>query len=160
MYYWFFKNKFDLISLSLSLSARSDESVGELSLSLIENSFLDTFSRGKLNPRFFALTNDDDIAKSCSEGVSLSILDMDNIKRTLVFLNVLDDSDSSNVVSVLDEADIARFEMGESLNFSSSNFVLKSITNLDFRVRESNSSGIVSNNVRDLVGTNGLGGNL
>jgi hypothetical protein len=155
-------NIFYFLSLSLFLSVlvKSDESVGELSLSLFKNRFLDTISSGKFNPRFFALTNDNNVTKSGSEGVSLGILDMDDIKRTLVLLNVLDDSDSSNVVSVLDEADITRFEMSESLNFSSCNIVLKSITNLDFGVRESNSSGIVSNNVRDLVGTDGLGGNL
>jgi len=106
------------------------------------------------------LTDDNNVAESSSEGVSLGILDMDNIEGTLVFLDVLDDADSSNVVSVLDEANVARLEMGEGLDFSSCNFVLEGITNLDLRVGESDCSGIVGNDVGDLVGTNGLGGNL
>ena len=147
-------------SFLYSLQHNQISSEGELSLSLFEDSFLDTFSGGKFNPRFLALTDDNNVAESSSEGVSLGILDMDNIEGTLVFLDVLDDADSSNVVSVLDETNVAGFKMGEGLDFASCNIVLEGITDLDFRVGESDCSGIVGNDVGDLVGTNGLGGNL
>jgi len=136
------------------------KSIGELSLSLFKDGFLDTFSSGKLDPGFLALADDDDVAESGGEGVALGVLDVDDIERTGVLLDVLDDTDSADVVSVLDEANVARFEMGESLDLSGSNVVLEGITNLDFRVGESDGSSIVSDDVRDLVGTNGLVGNL
>jgi len=132
----------------------------ELSLSLFKDGFLDTISRRKFDPGLLALSDDDDVSESGGESVALGVLDVDDIERTGVFLDVLDDSDSANVVSVLDEANVARFEMSESLDLSGSNIVLEGIANLDFRVRESDGSCIVSDNVRDLVGTNGLVGHL
>ena len=136
------------------------KSIGELSLSLIKNGFLDTISRRKFDPGFLALADDDDVAESGGKSVTLGVLDVDDIERTGVLLDVLDDTDSADVVSVLNEADVTRFEMSESLDLSGSNIVLEGITNLDFGVRESDGSSIVSDNVRDLVGTNGLVGDL
>ena len=60
------------------------------------------------------MADDDDVAESCGESVTLGVLDVDDIERTGVLLDVLDDSDSADVVSVLDEADIARFKVGET----------------------------------------------
>lgn len=50
--------------------------------------------------------------------------------------------------------------MSEVFNLVVNDIVLKGITDLDFGVRESDGSGVVSNDVGNLVGTNSLSGNL
>lgn len=77
-----------------------------------------------------------------------------------MLFNVLDDTDSTDVVTVLDETNITGFQMGEVFDLVVDDVVFKGITDLDFRVGESDSSGVVGNDVRDLVRTNSLGGDL
>lgn len=77
-----------------------------------------------------------------------------------MLFDVLDDTDSTDVVTVLDVANITGFQVSEVFNLVVDDVVFKGVTNLDFGVGESDGSGVVSNDVRDLVGTNSLSGNL
>jgi len=77
-----------------------------------------------------------------------------------MLFNVLDNTNSTNVVTVLDETDITGFQMSEVFDLVVDDVVLKSITDLDFRIGESDGSGVVGNDVRDLVGTNSLSSDL
>lgn len=85
---------------------------------------------------------------------------MADIERTLMLFDVLDDTDSTDVVTVLDVTDVTGFQVRESFNLVVGEVVLEGITDLDFRVGESDGSGVVGNDVGDLVGTNSLSGDL
>jgi hypothetical protein len=92
--------------------------------------------------------------------VTLGVLNVTDIKRTGMLFDVLDDSDSSDVVSVLDEANISGFEMSIAFNLVGRDIVLECIADLDLRVGESDSSGVVGNDVGNLVRTNGFSSNF
>jgi len=77
-----------------------------------------------------------------------------------MLFDVLDDTNSTDVVTVLDVTGVTGFQVSEVFNLVVQEVVFKSITNLDFGVGESDGSGVVGNDVGDLVGTNSLGSNL
>lgn len=77
-----------------------------------------------------------------------------------MLFDVLDDTDSTDVVTVLDVADITGFQVSETFDLVVNEVVLEGITDLDFGVGESDGSGVVGNDVGDLVGTNSLSSDL
>ena len=85
---------------------------------------------------------------------------MDNIETSEMFFNVLDLSNSSDVVSSCNESKMSGL-VGEPFeDLVVFKVVFNGISFVDFWVRESDSSSIVGHNVGNLVGSDSFGLNL
>jgi hypothetical protein len=88
-------------------------------LSLLDERKLDTSLREERNDWLLAFSNDEDVVNSCGEGVSKSVLDVSDIEGAGVLLDVLEDTDSTDVVTTNGQNLSAIFELDQTLNFSS-----------------------------------------
>ena len=59
-------------------------------------SYLDTLALGQTDPWLF-LTNDEDVAFPCSEGVVNGVLDVNDVETTIMSLTVSDDTNTTHV---------------------------------------------------------------
>ena len=77
--------------------------VGESLLSLLSEGKLDTLAREEGDHGLLAFSNNEDVVDSGGEGVTSGVLDVGNIEGAGVLLNVLEDTDSADVVTTDDE---------------------------------------------------------
>jgi len=77
---------------------------------------------------------------------------MDDVEGTGVVFDVGDDADSADVVALSDVGDVADLELHELGDLVSGNVQLDGVIDLDLGVGESDGSGIVSDDVRNLIG--------
>jgi len=129
-------------------------------LLLFKRSQANTLFLGERDPGILSLSNHENVSDSGSEGVSSSISDVDNIETSDVSISVDYNSDSSDVVTGGDSAQVAGLELNSVDDLTSGDVELNGVIDVDFRVGESESSTVVSDNVRDLVGANSLLGDL
>lgn len=73
-----------------------------------------------------ALSNDEDVAETSGEGVSLRILDVNNLIGTWVVLNVHENTNTTDIVSTLNENLSSILEFNNSINLTSLKVILKS----------------------------------
>ena len=66
-----------------------------------------------------SLSDDEDVGKTGGEGVSLAVLDLDDLVRTWMVLNGHEGTDTTNIVSCLDEDLGTVLEFNNSINSSS-----------------------------------------
>lgn len=80
---------------------------------------LDTFSWEEWDDWFLSFSNDEDVANSCGEGVTLSVLNVGNVETSWMLFNVLEDTNSTDVVTTIDQNWSSVFELNNSVDFSS-----------------------------------------
>jgi hypothetical protein len=85
---------------------------------------------------------------------------MDNTDASDVLLEIEDLCNSTNVITSSDIGKMSRFILNPFDNLSFFEVILDGVTLINFGMRESNSSGIACDNVRNLVGTNCLFGDF
>jgi len=85
---------------------------------------------------------------------------MNDTDATDVFLKIENLSNSTDVVTSSDVSKVSRLILDPLNNLSLLEIVLDSVSLVDFRVGESNSSGVACDDVWNLVGTNCLLGDL
>lgn len=93
----------------------------------MSESLVSLFDEGELNTLLgeegdhglLALTNNEHVVHSGSEVVASSVLDVSNIEAGGVLLDVLEDTDSSDVVTSDQEHLSAVLELNKALNFAS-----------------------------------------
>lgn len=83
--------------------------------------------------------------------MTVDILDVYDFVGTWVVLNVHQLSDTTNVISSLDEDSSSIFEFNDFLNLASLKVKLDGIVLLDFWVGETEGSAVVSHNIRNFV---------
>lgn len=98
-----------------------------------------------------ALSNDENVAETSGEGVTLSILDVDNLIGTWMVLNVHEDTNTTDIVTSLDENLGSILEFNNSINFTSLKVKLDSVVLLDVWVWVADGSSVMGHNVRDFV---------
>ena len=76
---------------------------------------------------FLSLSDDENVGKTSSEGVTREILDVHNLIGTWVVLNMHKDTDTTNIVSSSDEDLGTILEFHNSVNLSSSQVILNII---------------------------------
>ena len=81
---------------------------------------------------------------------------MDDVVSSNVSLDVLELSDSTDIVSSGNVAGVSSVVLDPFKDFTVVNVVLDGVSDLNFRVGESNGSGVVSDNVWDFVWTDSL----
>lgn len=85
---------------------------------------------------------------------------MDDVISSNVSLDVLELSDSTDIVSSGNITGVSSVVLDPFEDFTVINVVLDGVSDLDFRVGESDGSGVVSDDVWDFVGTNSFSCNL
>ena len=66
---------------------------------------------GERNKRENSLTNDEDVRHTGGERVSIGILDVSNIERTRVLLDVLENTNTTQIVTASDHGEVSRGEL-------------------------------------------------
>jgi hypothetical protein len=89
----------------LSIGKKRDKVsfVGESLFSFFDEGELDTLGGEETDDGFLSFSNDEDVADSCGEGVTLGVLDMGNIEGTWMLFDMLEDTDSTDVVTTVDQ---------------------------------------------------------
>ena len=90
---------------------------GDSGISLSDERKFDTFSLGELDERLLALSDDENVGKTRGKGSSLSVLNVDDLIRTLVVLDVHECAHTTNIVttSSVHSAAILEFNNGIDL---------------------------------------------
>jgi hypothetical protein len=73
------------------------------SITLFNEREADTFGLGKGNEGLLAVTNNENVGETGGEGVTFGILNVGNFVRTGVVFNVLEDTNTTDVVTTSDE---------------------------------------------------------
>jgi len=133
--------------------------VGSSSL-FFERSQSDTLFLGERDQGVLTLSDNENVSNSGSERVSSRISNMDNIETTDVSISVDDNTDSSDVVTGGDQSKIASFEGNVVNDGTSGDVKLDGIQDSNSGVGESDGTTVVGDNVGDLVGSDGLLGDL
>jgi len=92
--------------------------------------------------------------------VVLDILNSDNIEGTWVLLTVGNNTNTSNVTSLGDHAEVSSVELNKVDDLSGLQIDFRGITNLDIWVWVADGASIVGNNVWDTFFTGGVLGDL
>jgi len=100
--------------------------------------YLNTLALWQTDP-WLLLADDEDVAFSGSEGVVNGVLDVDNVKATVVSLSVSDDTDSAHVAATSNHGDHTSIESDEVCDLASCKINLDCVVDLDSRVRVSDS---------------------
>ena len=77
--------------------------VSESLFSFFNEVHLDTLAGEETDDGFLALSDNEDVTNSSAEGVSVGVLDMDDVKAAGVLFDVLDDTNSTDVVTSSDD---------------------------------------------------------
>ena len=77
--------------------------VSESLFSFFNEIHLDTLAVEETDDGFLALSDNEDVTNSSAEGVSVGVLDMDDVKAARVLFDVLDDTNSTDVVTSSDD---------------------------------------------------------
>lgn len=101
-----------------------------------------------------SLSDDDTVLLSGGEGVAVGILNVGNVVRTVVDLDVLEDTDTTDIVSTSNEDTGSVLELEASINGAGSEVKLDGIVDADLGVRVSNGSTVMGDNVWDRVFAN------
>ncbi len=80
------------------------------------------------------MANDKDVAFPGSEGVVMSVLDVDNVETTIVTLSVGDDTDTTHVATTGSHGKSTSVELDVVSDLTSGKVNLDSVVNLDQRV--------------------------
>lgn len=123
---------------------------------LLKKRETDTLLLGQGNDSFLLSTNAENVGETGGERVTLGILDVGDLVRTGMVLDVLEHTDATNVITASAE------DLGVVLKFDNTvdsvglQIELHGVVDFDVGVREADGSSVVGNDVGDLVLANAL----
>ena len=94
-------------------------SASEPLIALLNKGLLESKTFGESDDGVLGLTDDKDVFFTGSEGSSQRVLDVSDIVGTGVALNVLEDTDTTNIVSTLNEDGGTIVEFNDTIDFIS-----------------------------------------
>lgn len=124
-----------------------------LVVSDLEDSLVDSLSLGKSDLGLVSVSNDNDERVSGGELVASGVLDCDQVVVSVELVDVLDDSDSSDVVSLHAVGEVSDLHLVRGLDLVGSDVELDGVLDLDVLVEELEGSSVVGDEVADLVGS-------
>jgi len=130
--------------LSLSTNALAVE----LSL-FLQNSLPNTFTLGQGYQGLIPLTDHKNIGDTGGKGMTGSILDVDDIERSLVLFLVNNGTYATVVMSSSSHGEVANIKLNEITNLSSFQIKHNRIVDLDIRIGVADGATVVSGDVRD-----------
>lgn len=122
-------------------------------VTLLGDRELDTLALGQRHLGLGTLTNDENVGKPSSEGPVQHVLDVNNVETTQVPLLVNDHTRSTHVTTASDHDDVSGLELDVVNDLVLNEVELDSVVDLDSRVRVSDGSAIVGNDVGNALGT-------
>lgn len=123
-------------------------------VTLLNEGKLDTFTSGEGDEGLLGITNHENVGQTGGERVTTGVLDVSDLVRTGVVLNVLEDTDTSHVVTTSGENGSAVIELDNTINITSLKVKLDGVVLLDVGVGVAESSTVVGHNVRNFVLSN------
>jgi hypothetical protein len=124
-----------------------------LSLTLFENTQLDTLVIGDGDKRVESLSDDEDVGNTSGEFVSGTVFDVDDFVASGVFLSSFNDTNTTQVTSSGDHGKVSDIELDGVDDLSLIQVVLNGIVFLDVGVRITDGSSVVSDkNGHSLLG--------
>ena len=90
-----------------------------LLVTLLDKGKADALGLGEGDQGLLGLTNDENVGETGGEGVATGVLDVGDLVGTGVVLDVLENTDSTDIVSSLDENRRAVFVFDNAVNFTS-----------------------------------------
>ena len=144
-----------MVSISLIHTANHLQLATGFGLSsFLKNVLLDTPSLGKSDlkarrPR----SNYEDVGKTSGEGVSLRVSDGDNVKRSLVTLNMLESTHASCIAPFREHNRGTKFKLDNIRHLASGNINLNNIIDLYIRVRVPEGASVMRDSSRDGLGS-------
>jgi len=126
--------------------------MSDLLFTFLEDGQVETVVLGEGDPGLLALSEDEHVTLSGGEDVAVGVLQVDDVEGSDVLLDVGDDTDPTDVVPGDDVGDVAHLQLHVVGDLLLDQVVLDGVTNLNFRVGESDGSGVVGHDVGDLVG--------
>jgi hypothetical protein len=127
-----------------------------LGISLFESAEIDTVVLWE-SDQGLLFSDDENVSFSGGEGLSVGVLDVDDIEGPEVPFDVLDLTDSTNIVSTCDVAELAGGVLDPAFDLVLLEVVPDGVSFSDVGVWESNGSRVVGDDVGDLVGSDGSG---
>ena len=100
------------------------------------------------------VTDDEDIAGTGGESLSIGVPDVGNVEGAEMAFNVHKSSNSSNVVSSGNVAEFSGLVLIPGADLALLKVISDGVSLINFRVGESNGPGVVGDNVGDLVWAN------
>jgi len=107
----------------------------------------DTFTLREGDPRLFTFANNHDVLQTSSKMMTLLISQVDNFEGSRVLFETTDNTDSTHVVTTHDHSDVSVLEGGKILDFSSRDVNSDGVISLDLRMRKSDGTPVVGNQV-------------
>jgi len=143
------------VQQSTVLAALVDTSLllGKSLVSLLSDGELETLASGQGDVGLVTLTNNEDISQTGGEGVTVGILDVDNIIGSGMLLPVDDGTDPASVTATSDHAQVAHSEGDDILDLAGGKIKLDGVIGLDDGIRVPDGSSIPSVKVRNSLGS-------
>jgi len=136
---------FVFIVVMLDTAARS------LLLGLLNERKSDTLALGERDHVLLADTHAENVGKTGGEGVATSVLNVGNLIGTGMVLDVLQDTDATDVVTTSAENGGAILKLDNGFDGTGLQVELDGIVKLDVGVGEADSPAVVGNDIGDLV---------
>ena len=131
--------------------------LSESFVSLLNEGLGETLLGGEGDDRLgVTLSDDDTVVHSSAEGVVVSILNVSNVVRSLVDFNVLENSNTTNIVSTSDENGGTVLELEASIDITGLEVELDRVVDVDLGVGVTDGSSVMGDDVRNLVLTDSL----
>jgi len=105
-------------------------------------------------------TDAENVAETGGEGVALGVTDVGDLVGTGMVLDVLEDTDATNVISASAENLGVVLKLDDAVNGVGLQIELHGVVDLDVGVRETNGSAVVGHDVGNLVLADALLGHL
>lgn len=105
--------------------------LGQPNVSLLCDGELDTLASGQGHIGLVTLSNDKYVALTGGEGVTVGVLNVDNVEGTRMLLLGYDDSNSAGVTTTSDHAQVSIIEGNDIHDFASGQIQLDGIVDLD-----------------------------
>lgn len=118
-------------------------SVLDAGVALLGDRLSDTLVSWEGDERLGTLAEEEDVGGSRGEGVAGAVLDVDDVKTSRVSLSGLDGTDSPDVLTADDVADVSGLEFDPVGDLGIGDVELDGVTNLYVRVGVSQSSAVV-----------------
>jgi hypothetical protein len=138
----------------------SDVSARILGLTFLNKRKADTLVLGEGDKGILTGTDHENVGKTGGERVTTGILNVSDLVGTGMVLNVLEDTDTTDIVTAGNENVGTVLLLDNRLDFVGLKVELDGIVDLDIGVGVADSAAVVGNDVGDLVGTNTLLGDL
>jgi len=122
-----------------------------LLVALLNKGEADALGLGKGDQGLLGLTDDENVGQTGGEGVAAGVLDVGNLVRTGMVLDVLEDTNTADVVTAGNEDGGAVVELDDRVNFVGLEVKLDGVVLLDVGVGETDGAAVVGNNVWHLV---------